>query len=535
MRSISRRVAAVLVAAVVIAASGVAGAFGSSGASDTVTVRQNGAWVNFDFQSYTPGLAWFVAGAYDRLVALSDGKVVPYLATKWRVTPRSVTLTLRKDAKCANGNKITPNVVQQSFQRLFTVPKNGVNLSNFFGPGPYAMTADQKKWTVTFTTKTPFRGIIYGLASDQAGIVCPAGLKNPDQLKTSFLGSGPYSFVSATPGDQVVMKLRKDWTWGPVINGKQLTAKALPDTQVWKVVANDTTAANLMLTGGLDVARIAGPDIQRLSADKSFARRTVKVTWPAALSYNVNPGRPLADKALRQALSTAVDAKTMSLAMTLGLGKPVTSFIQPGYECYSPKTKALYPANGSIDKAKQILSQAGYKGVGSNLTTSDGKPVKLNVKFIKSLTNGAGEYVLGVWRQLGVDVNLLDGDGTTVSTAVFRGDFDVAIALETNTVPDVSTTAINFFYGKTVPQGGLNLFGPSAQVDPKWNLLIRAGMKNVGSLGCKYWQQAQEYALKEAVFLPVTTADFYIFDRKGSGWTSLAGYRPIDPLFIRKG
>ena len=119
MRIGKARALAVAVVVMAVAVTGVAGALGSSGAGGTIALRNQSDWTTFDFQVNTPGLMWYVQGGYDRLVSLSNGKIVPYLATSWKVKPKSITFQLRKGAKCANGNLVTPNVVASATVMLF--------------------------------------------------------------------------------------------------------------------------------------------------------------------------------------------------------------------------------------------------------------------------------------------------------------------------------------------------------------------------------------------------------------------------------
>ncbi len=57
-----------------------------------------------------------------------------------------------------------------------------------------------------------------------------------------------------------------------------------------KVVTNETTAANLLLTGGANLASIGGPDRTRLNKAKLFS--TVTAAQPNELFFNENPGHP---------------------------------------------------------------------------------------------------------------------------------------------------------------------------------------------------------------------------------------------------
>jgi peptide/nickel transport system substrate-binding protein len=177
--------------------------------------------------------------------------LIPYLASSWTATSTKITFTLRKDASCTDGSPVTATVVEKNYERITSGGRNTVAP---FGAGPISFEADGAASTFAVTLGTPFSDAIYAFANQ--AIVCPASLPDANTLMTTGVGSGPYTIESAVHGDQVVYKRRDDWKWGP--NG--ITTKDLPEKIIYKIVDNDTTAANLLLTGGLDIARSSGSD-----------------------------------------------------------------------------------------------------------------------------------------------------------------------------------------------------------------------------------------------------------------------------------
>src|SRR5262249_10908345 len=125
-------------------------------------------------------------------------------------------------------------------------------------------------------------------------VICPSGLQalqsNPSALATSAYGSGPYQLVSATHGAQIIWKLRPNWHWGPAGS----STKKMPGTLVYKIVTDNTTAANLLLTGGLDLGTVTGPDVTRLLGNSSLGHISAANWFVAALAFNMRPGRPFA-------------------------------------------------------------------------------------------------------------------------------------------------------------------------------------------------------------------------------------------------
>jgi peptide/nickel transport system substrate-binding protein len=521
-----RRTAVVVATALVALSTAIAAANGSGSAGGTVTVRLASDWPNFDPQIQGPSLMPFITAPYDRLVAIGPGtKIVPYLATSWQQTPRSIVFTIRKDAICTDGTKVTPTVIAKSFQRLITVPKLSNVLPQDFGPGPYSVSADDKRGTFTFRAGTPYRAMLYGFADGPGDVICPDGLANPDKLQTEWHGSGAYTLVSAAHGDQVTMKVRPEWKWGPL--GR--TSKDLPDTQVWKVITDDTTAANLLLTGGLDIASFfGGPDAERLQSNSSLTHTASPIFFTQNIVFNSDPGTLTSDEAFRKAVSMAVDPKAWNQAANAGHGKAVTSFVLPNDPCFDPKTKQLYPKY-DINAAKQVLTQAGYKNVGQpTMTTANGTPVKYGLLTFTGFSSG-GEYLLAQLRQLGGDITLRNLVGTLYGQANLRHDFDVTVTTTNNGATD-TIIHMGFYYGPVFAKGGQNLYGPYS--DPAWDRYMRLAAGTVGKVSCGWLAKAQELALQKSYFMPLVAPVFDVFTQKNVSW--IRGPRFLDPILITK-
>src|SRR5260370_39051703 len=125
------------------------------------------------------------------------------MAKSGNVTPDSISVLVKPGMTCSDGTPVTATVVKNSFQRMIDI-KAQYNTVNF-GPGPYSATADDATSTFTFKTGAPFSDLVYGFIDrfpgSLSGIVCPAGLKNPELLPTKMFGAGPYTLVDAVHGD----------------------------------------------------------------------------------------------------------------------------------------------------------------------------------------------------------------------------------------------------------------------------------------------------------------------------------------------
>jgi peptide/nickel transport system substrate-binding protein len=476
-------------------------------AGGTAVVRTMGDFVNTFDPFKVPAISTraFLDLTYDTLTAQGpNGKVLPYLATSWTVTPTSITFKLRNDATCADGTPVTPTVVKNSFQRAIDMPIQYAR--NNWGPGPYSVAADDAAGTFTFTVGTPYSDLIYGfgLGFNETDIICPAGLKNPAALATQTFGSGPYQIVSATHGDQVVIKLRKDWKWGP--GGVIASTLGLPDTLIFKQVANETTAANLLLTGGLNVAWITGTDVDRLLADKTLHHADVPSPAAYVLAFNPTPGKATADPVVREALVTAVDPAGWLQGADNGHGSIAKSYWQPGTVCYQDQSSLL--PKYSLTKAQQVLEADGY-------TLSGGKMVKngqpLVVHFVDTTQHGAGpDYIVSQWQKLGVTVNATITDYATYSATAQVSGYDAITGVPSyNAVPPPGGAA-NRLSGPAPPKG-IN-YGNIQ--DPLLDQEKAAAWASANPTeACMHWNNFWGEILKQHYVFPMTYDMQYYFTK----------------------
>src|ERR1700749_1269746 len=89
--------------------------------------------------------------AYDSLTSYSRTETsptqIPYLATSWTDSSTQVTFHLRKGVTCDDGHVLAPSDVLASFQQYLNLPKTNEQLSQFFGPGPYTVSANDQAGT----------------------------------------------------------------------------------------------------------------------------------------------------------------------------------------------------------------------------------------------------------------------------------------------------------------------------------------------------------------------------------------------------
>ncbi|WP_134740043.1 ABC transporter substrate-binding protein [Nocardioides sp. 503] len=432
--------------------------------------------------------------AYDPLLSVNadSGEIESGLATEWSAEGTDVSLTLADGITCADGTDLTPTVVADNIN-FVADPANQSPLLGTFLPVGAKATGDDAAGTVALKLTDPAPFVLNGLAS--LPIVCPDGLKDRKSLAQATNGTGPYELSEAAPGDSYTYSIRDGYTWGP--NGATTDEKGMPDTIVVKVIENETTAANLLLSGEINSAQIMGPDAKRLQGAGLFAAET-----PALIGeqwYNQAEGRPTNDPKVRLALTQALDLDELQKVLTSGTGAAPTTLA-----AIAPTTCPGDSASGSLPKndpeaAGALLDEAGWTLGDDGTRTKDGKPLDLVFLYQANAGTGgaaASELAVSQWKEIGVKATAKSQNETTLTGTIFgAGDWDVVwVSLNVN-APD---QLVPFLSGPAAPDG-TNF----ASIDnPDYTAGIEAASKTAGVEGCDAWLDAESKLIANADIVP---------------------------------
>jgi peptide/nickel transport system substrate-binding protein len=463
------------------------------------------------YQSLNDPASLIARGLYDTLVVYDSQskKVVPYLAESFEQTVDSVTFKIRKGPTCSDGTPITPTVVADSFKWMVDPELAFTRLLAAFGAGPYSVSSDDTAGTVTFKTGVPNGELLFAFADVwTGGIICPAGLRKPElEFMTTSYGSGPYVIDSVTSGDSMVVKRRPEWNWGP--NGQTANDPGFPDTITFKVVANDTTAANLLLSGEIDVAQIQSTDARRLSASPSIVTTALKSTVSTpVIIFNHFPTSPTSDIKLREAIATAIDPKAWDQAANDGLGEVVTGYFGPLHRCSDPSTASLLPnPAGNLDKARSILVAAGYTLTPDAKIQKDGKQV--TVVLIASPGTGNGpDYVQEQLNKLGLNAVLNKTDDATHRNNMRGGMYDLFFRPDGAVISPVAGPLPPLLSGADPPASANNSRTHDVILDDLW-------AKARADTTCDGWKAWQKQLLSQFHVFPLSASITNWFTRQG--------------------
>jgi peptide/nickel transport system substrate-binding protein len=434
-----------------------------------------------------------LGGLYDTLVRLdAKGRPVAGLASSWKATPTSVAFTLRDDVTCSDGTKLTPTAVAASLTRLVDPATAAPFVGASFGPNKVTATGDDAAHRVTVTTSGPWSQLLPGLAMPWTGIVCPAGLRDPKALLTGSFGTGPYVLQSAAPGRRFTLKHRDAYKWGPQLGVS--TAGKPPRSLQLNVVANESTAVNLLVSDKLDVALLGGPDLKRVDGQSGFTvtQRDGGTVW---LAFN-EQGTSMKDQALRRGVAQAIDRAAFANAATFGRGKVIPSVVGPSIQCFAASAGSAVPQHDTA-AARAALGKAGT----------------VTIIGTTQLGGGAGqEYVQAALRSVGVDAKLRNTDTATWSQTLTagKGNWELSVVPALNPAGSI-IIPISQATGAGPPKG--TNYG--AAQNPQATAALGKAVTQVGPASCAAWAQVQQALNARLDVLPLSTLPLSVVTRKG--------------------
>ena len=161
------------------------------------------------------------------------------------------------------------------------------------------------------------------------------------------IGTGPYKFVSRSPQENVILTRFDDY-WGDQAYIQDITLK---------VEGNADSIVMDMEGGSIDMfARVTSAQVSQLSDKFDIYEGTMNLVQALYLNNNV---APFDNEQVRQALCYTVDPQTVMDFVSDGKGVEIGSAMFPSFGKYfDASLNDTY--NQDIDKAKELLAEAGY-------------------------------------------------------------------------------------------------------------------------------------------------------------------------------
>lgn len=271
-----------------------------------------------------------------------NGDLMNAIASDYTVSEDGLvyTFTLREGVKFHNGNEVTAEDVKYSLDRASGL-SDGTPLISSLSVLTSVDIIDEK--TVQVTVGSANTELIYSFVA----AIIPAG-SGEDESGTP-IGTGPFSFVSYTPQVGIVVQKNADY-W----------QEGLPylDEVNFKIVNSPDTALLELQGGSIDIYPYL-TDSQANELKDSFRILSAPSVNVQALFLN-NADPTLSDVRVRQAICYALDKDMVNDFLAGGNATLISSAMLPTLQTYYVDLNDTYGAGADIEKAKELMTEAGY-------------------------------------------------------------------------------------------------------------------------------------------------------------------------------
>lgn len=357
--------------------------YGCTAATPTTTQKapETGGSVKLAWTSQPPTLDTHVTTTnvvrdiarpiYENLVTFdADYKVIPMLADSYKESEdrKTITFILRKGVKFHNGKEMKAADIISSMEKW--TKQNKVAQAEL-GKSTWEAKDD---YTVILHVETPKLSILYSLADlMQTASIMPKEVADAADSKgvKEYIGTGPFMFSEWKQDQYIHLKKFPDYSASSApTNGLGGKKVAMVDDLYFYFVPEDSTRLNGIISGEYDYAsEVPFDNIEQLRK----APNLVTDVWQFGFQTLIfNKKGIFKDLKLRQAVNHAIN-KTELLSLAF-IDKQFYS-LEPSF--MRPQQKAWYNDGGKdiynvydLEKAKQLLKDAGYKGEPVTILTS---------------------------------------------------------------------------------------------------------------------------------------------------------------------
>ena len=313
--------------------------------------RGAGAYQFTGLTIYDPLVAWELD------VADRPGKLVPGLATEWKVDDADRTLwsfKLRPGVKFHDGSAFNADAVIWNLEKVFNkdAAQFDQRQASQVRPRLPSIASYRKVDDMTVEIRTKVVDALFPYQMLWFLVASPANWeaqgKDWNRVASSPSGTGPFRLARLVPRERAEL-VRNDGYWNP---------RRIPksDRLVLVCAPEDSSRTAALLSGQVDMIETPPPDaVGRL---KQSGMRIEQNVTPHVWNYHPSllPGSPWTDIRLRKAANLAIDRDAI-VKLLGGLAKPALGQVDPGSPWFG---KPNFVLKYAPDEARMLMSAAGF-------------------------------------------------------------------------------------------------------------------------------------------------------------------------------
>lgn len=315
----------------------------------------------------------------------------------------TLILHIRKGVKFHNGDELKASDVLFSFKRIVE--------GNFGGGMVQIPNIDIDKcevlddYTLKYVTKVPsatqlnlFEGPSAAILSERAYNEAKGDFSNG-----AAVGTGPYKFVSYTAGDKTELEAFSDYWREGEPKCEKLTIR---------VVSDSSSRATEALSHTSDlVYDINATDLKAINDASGVSIMTELGTNTSYLLFNTAMA-PMDNELVRQAIWYALDVNSIVTLAYGDFGAVASGWVCPGILGYDAAAVTKYVPQQNIEKAKQLLAEAGY---------ADGLDVEIAVQASNQQRVDMAVAIQAQLKEIGINVTLNSMESGTWTEYITSG------------------------------------------------------------------------------------------------------------------
>jgi len=380
---------------------------------------------------------------YDSLTgyAMTDMQPVPALATEWETSDDGLTwtFTLRDDVTWSDGEQLTSADVVHTYERIMD---GGPERSTW---GSYLAQVDTVEapddHTIVLNLKQPSSSLpllpipivpehVWSKISEDDVRDYANESEDGEQVVTS----GPFRLIEGTAGGSTYRFEANPDYWGGAPHF---------DEVVFRVYKSEDPAIQALIKGEVDfVEEISALQVDSLQNQDDIEAINGNSPSFSEIAFNTgsidtktgepmgDPNPAVMDPAFRYALNFALDRDKIVETVYQGAGEPGSTIIPPAYEGYRWEPPAEDAPTFDLDKAAQLLDEAGYTvGDDGFRTMPNGDPIgKLRLYARSDSSGNASVEVMEFFQewlaQLDIDSEVRAFESNNLTNIILEGEFD---------------------------------------------------------------------------------------------------------------
>jgi peptide/nickel transport system substrate-binding protein len=347
-----------------------------------------------------------VVNMFNTLVWMTpDFKVTPDLATSWTQSPdgKTLTLELRHDVTFHDGTPFDAAAVVANIEYITNPATQSKSALGLLGPCKSAKATGQ--YSVEFTCATPYAPLLAHLTEPYLSMQSPAAIKKwGKDLGLHPTGTGPFKFVSYTPGQNLVIERNDAYHWGPEATGHS----GPPDIAqiTYDIVPNSQARINQFQSGqSVMMQETPGVFWNTLKAGGRYNAVPVPISGMGIFAPINASLWPTSDLAVRKAIMYAVDKNGVSKLADAGAHPISNTPLEKGMTAYDPSLENMYSYDP--EKAAALLKADGWTKPGE-FWEKDGKRLTIKLTAIATVPEYPllAQAIQGYLRKFGMDASV---------------------------------------------------------------------------------------------------------------------------------